>query len=168
MNLPKVAVLRKMFDEHHQALSGFCQPHLNETDAILTPAQIINHAQKASGIVSFVSDALTAEVIDALPSLKVIANVAVGYSNINLAACRARGIIVTNTPDVLTKTTAELGLALLFASMRRLSEAQSWLRAGQWQGWAFVNGWERIYRAQPWVFWGWDALVRKLPNAPLP
>jgi len=68
-------------------------------------------------------------------SLKVVANFAVGYDNVDLDACRERGVIVTNTPDVLTEATAELAMALTFAAARRMSDAERDLRAGRWGGW---------------------------------
>ncbi len=74
------------------------------------------------------------EVLGTAPNLKVIANVAVGYDNIDLAAARRRGIIVTNTPDVLTETTADFAWALLMATARRVVKADKFLRAGKWQG----------------------------------
>ncbi|MFN2612477.1 MAG: 2-hydroxyacid dehydrogenase [Solirubrobacterales bacterium] len=76
------------------------------------------------------------ELLDAAgPQLKVVANFAVGYDNVDLPACRARGLIVTNTPEVLTEATAELALALTLAAARHLSEAERDLRAGNWKGW---------------------------------
>jgi lactate dehydrogenase-like 2-hydroxyacid dehydrogenase len=68
-------------------------------------------------------------------SLKVVANFAVGYDNIDLEACRARGVVVTNTPDVLTNATAELAVALMLAAVRRMGEAERTVRAGEWTGW---------------------------------
>jgi glyoxylate reductase len=77
-----------------------------------------------------------AEVLDACgEGLKVVANFAVGYDNVDLEACRERGVIVTNTPDVLTEATAELALALTLAAARRMSDAERDLRAGRWRGW---------------------------------
>ena len=70
------------------------------------------------------------------PSLKVVANVAVGYNNIDVAACRARGIVVTNTPDVLTNACADFTWALILAVTRRLGEGERVVRAGTWTGWA--------------------------------
>lgn len=82
------------------------------------------------------------EVIDdallaACPRLKVISNIAVGYNNIDVAACTRRGIVVTNTPDVLNEATADHAWALLLAAARRVTEAERWLRAGQWRRWSF-------------------------------
>ena len=77
-----------------------------------------------------------AELLDAAgPSLRVVANFAVGYDNVDVAACRERGVVVTNTPDVLTNATAELAVALMLAAARRLGEAERIVRAGRWTGW---------------------------------
>jgi glyoxylate reductase len=87
--------------------------------------------------VCLLTDAIDASVLDAAgPSLKVVANVAVGYNNIDLPACRARGVAVTNTPDVLTNACADFTWALILAVTRRLGEGERQLRAGQWKGWA--------------------------------
>lgn len=100
----------------------------------LTRAEVI--AAQPQALVCLLSDRVDAELLDALPELQVVANVAVGIDNIDLAAATARGVCVTNTPDVLTEATAELTLALLLAAARRLSEGEKLIRAGQWQGWA--------------------------------
>jgi glyoxylate reductase len=90
----------------------------------------------ANAIVPDPSVSIDAEVLEAAGDrLKVIANFAVGYDNIDLDACRERGIVVTNTPDVLTEATAELAMALTFAAARRMSDAERDLRAGGWGGW---------------------------------
>jgi glyoxylate reductase len=79
---------------------------------------------------------IDAELIEAAgPQLKIVANFAVGYDNIDVEACRSRGVVVTNTPDVLTDATAELTVALMLAAARRIGEAERLLRAGEWTGW---------------------------------
>jgi glyoxylate reductase len=87
------------------------------------------------GAVSQLTDHFTAEVINALPKLRVIANVAVGFDNIDLEAATKRNVIVTNTPGVLTETTADFAFALLMAAARRIAEADRFLRAGRWREW---------------------------------
>jgi glyoxylate reductase len=77
-----------------------------------------------------------AELLDAAgASLKVVANFAVGYDNVDLEACRERGVVLTNTPDVLSNATAELAVALMLAAARRMGEAERMVRAGKWTGW---------------------------------
>ena len=90
----------------------------------------------ASALVADPSVAIDAELLDACgDQLRVVANFAVGYDNVDLDACRERGVVVTNTPDVLTEATAELAMALTFAAARRMSDAERDLRAGRWGGW---------------------------------
>jgi glyoxylate reductase len=90
----------------------------------------------ASALVADPSVAIDADVLDAGgEGLRVVANFAVGYDNIDLEACRQRGVVVTNTPDVLTEATAELAIALTLAAARRMSDAERDLRAGHWRGW---------------------------------
>jgi glyoxylate reductase len=82
------------------------------------------------------TDRIDAEVLDAGPDLRIVANIAVGYNNIDVDACRARGIVVTNTPDVLTNACADFTWSLILAVTRRLGEAERQLRRGDWKGWA--------------------------------
>jgi gluconate 2-dehydrogenase len=82
---------------------------------------------------------VTAEVIAAAPQLKAVCNFAVGYNNIDLAACTKAGVMATNTPGVLDDTTADLAWALLMATARRLPAAERWLRNGEWKGWQFIQ-----------------------------
>jgi gluconate 2-dehydrogenase len=78
-----------------------------------------------------------AEVLDANPQLKVVANMAVGYNNFDVPACTARGVLCTNTPDVLTETTADFGFALMMAAARRVTESEHYLRRGEWSKWFY-------------------------------
>jgi len=80
---------------------------------------------------------IDAEVLDANPQLKVVAQMAVGYNNIDVAACTARGVLATNTPDVLTETTADFGFSLMMAAARRITESEHYLRRGEWNKWFY-------------------------------
>jgi glyoxylate reductase len=101
-----------------------------------TRGRILEIAPGAAALVSDPSVAIDAELLDACgDELRVVANFAVGYDNVDLEACRARGVAVTNTPDVLTEATAELAIALTLAAGRRMSDAERDLRAGRWRGW---------------------------------
>ena len=101
-----------------------------------TRAKLFEMAPGASALVLDPSVPVDAELLDACGErLRVVANFAVGYDNIDLDACGERGIAVTNTPDVLTEATAELALALTLAAARRMSDAERDLRAGRWRGW---------------------------------
>jgi len=101
-----------------------------------TRERVLELAPGASALVPDPSVAVDAELLDACgETLRVVANFAVGYDNVDLDACRERGVAVTNTPGVLTEATAELALALTLAAARRLSDAERDLRAGHWGGW---------------------------------
>jgi glyoxylate reductase len=106
--------------------------------------ELLTRAATADAIVSQLTDKIDRAVIDAAPSLRVIANIAVGYDNIDLAAARERGIVVTNTPDVLTNAVAEFTWALILAVTRRVPEGDRLVRRGAWKGWAldFLPGME--------------------------
>jgi glyoxylate reductase len=80
---------------------------------------------------------IDAKLLDACSNLKIVCNVAVGYNNIDLAACGAHGVLATNTPDVLNEGTADHAWALMLSAARRVTEAERWLRAGHWKGWRF-------------------------------
>jgi glyoxylate reductase len=97
---------------------------------------LVRGARDAEGLLSLLTDRVDAELIDAAPHLKAIANYAVGTDNVDLAAATARGIPVGNTPDVLTETTADLAFALMLAAARRITEADAAVRAGDWLEWS--------------------------------
>lgn len=87
-------------------------------------------------LLCLLTERIDAEVLDAAPELRIVANLAVGYDNIDVAAANARGVVVTNTPDVLTDATAELTWALILSAARRVIEGDTLVRAGRWQGWS--------------------------------
>ncbi len=109
---------------------------LNTNDTPLTADQLADAVRTADALVPTVSDPVTAATLNTSPRrLKIIANYGVGYNNIDLETASRLGIVVTNTPDVLTDDTADLTMALLLMTARRLSEGARELRAGQWTGW---------------------------------
>lgn len=97
--------------------------------------ELLRRVAEADALVSMVTEQVDAELLDAAPRLRMVANVAVGYDNIDVDACTQRGVAVANTPGVLTETTAELTLALILATSRRLLEAADAVRAGEWPDW---------------------------------
>lgn len=135
--MQKVLVARAVFPEVLARLSQHFDVDANQEDHILGVEGMKARLADKAGALTSVTDPLPAAVIDGAPGLKAICNIAVGFNNIDLAACNRRGILATNTPGVLDDTTADLAWALLMASARRLPAAERWLRAGQWQGWAF-------------------------------
>jgi glyoxylate reductase len=105
-------------------------------DATLSPAELRLRVADKQVLVCLLTDAIDSQVFDAAPWLKIVANIAVGFNNIDVARARARGIIVTNTPDVLTESVADFTWALLLSITRRVSEGERLVRSGRWKGWA--------------------------------
>jgi glyoxylate reductase len=105
-------------------------------DALPAPSVLREGLCQADAAIVTLGDFIDAETIRAATRLKILANYAVGYNNIDLAAARARGLIVTNTPDVLTDATADLTWALLLATARRVAEGDALVRSGRWTGWS--------------------------------
>jgi glyoxylate reductase len=106
------------------------------TTGPLSAKTLLTTAPGAQALVSMVTDIVNTQVLEAGADLRIVANVAVGYNNINVEAAHKRGIVVTNTPNVLTDTTADLAWALTLALTRRISEGERLLRRGAWKGWA--------------------------------
>ena len=109
---------------------------VHESETKPTAGEIAAAAAGCAGIVGLVRDSIDAALMDRLPGLRAIANYGVGYDNIEVEAATARGILVTNTPDVLTDATADLTFALLLAVARRLGEGEAMVRAGEFHGWS--------------------------------
>ena len=105
-------------------------------DVLPTPSALREGLCQADAAIVTLGDLIDAETIQAATKLKILANYAVGYNNIDLAAARQRGLIVTNTPDVLTDATADLTWALILATARRVVEGDALVRSGQWTGWS--------------------------------
>ena len=135
MSKPKVLLTRRIPSSALATLDAACEVERNEGD-LLSPEQLKARIADKEGLVCLLTDAITAEVMDAAPRLKVIANVAVGYNNVDVPAATARGIVVTNTPEVLTEATADLAWALIMDVTRRVSEGDRLIRRGAWKGWA--------------------------------
>lgn len=113
----------------------------NETDVPLSKAELIRRLRDKDGLVCHIISTIDEGVLAACPGLKVIANVAVGFNNIDVAAAQRRGVVVTNTPDVLTETTADFAWTLLMAAARRVVEADHFARAGEWKAWKWDLLW---------------------------
>jgi glyoxylate reductase len=96
---------------------------------------LVREAAASDGLVALVTDRIDGALLDAAPRLRVVSNVAVGYDNIDVPAATARGVVVTNTPGVLTETTADFAFALLLAAARRVAKADRFTRAGRWTSW---------------------------------
>lgn len=106
-------------------------------DQVITREDLLEGVRGVEGLLPILTETVDKEVMDAAgPQLKIIANYAVGYNNIDVPEATKRGIIVTNTPGVLTETTADLTWAIILATARRLGEGERYLRAGKWTSWA--------------------------------
>ncbi len=134
---PRVLVARRVFDSVVQRLAAHFEVETNDDDTVWSKAELIARLQGKSGAFITGSERIDAEVLDACPELKAVCNMAVGYNNIDLAACTARGVLASNTPDVLTETTADFGFALMMAAARRMAESEHFLRRGEWSKWAY-------------------------------
>lgn len=108
----------------------------NEAPGAMPAEELAARIRGKEGLISVLTDKVTPELLAAADRLKVVANIAVGYENINVPAARARGVAVTNTPDVLTEATAELTWALILAAARRIAEGDRLIRRDGWKGWA--------------------------------
>ncbi|MDQ0190614.1 D-glycerate dehydrogenase [Alicyclobacillus cycloheptanicus] len=135
---PRIFVTRKLPDSVMRELNAWADVVCHDaTDEPVPRDVLLRQVQGCAGILSLITERIDAEVMDAAgPTLQIVANLAVGYDNIDVAAAKARGVLVTNTPDVLTETTADLTFGLLLAAARRIPEAERTLRAGEWRTWS--------------------------------
>ena len=135
--MPSVLVTRKLPASVIARLDAVASVDVHASDVPLTPEELRWRAAGKDAVVCMLTDVIDAALFDAAPSVKIVANVAVGYNNIAVAEARARGVLVTNTPDVLTDSVADFTWALMLAVTRRLSEGERLVRRGAWKGWAF-------------------------------
>lgn len=136
MSLGRVYVTRPIPQAGIDLLRQECDVTVFEDeDRLPTKEEVIQGVQGKDALLSLLTEEISADVMDAAPGLKVISNYAVGYNNIDVQAATERGIVVTNTPGVLTETTADFAWALLMSIARRVVEADRYTRAGKFQGW---------------------------------
>ncbi|MCR1833501.1 D-glycerate dehydrogenase [Oceanobacillus caeni] len=137
MNKPSIYITRKIPRELVNIYENQYDIRMWEKEEEPVPREIlVKEIQHADGIISMLSEKIDEELLSKAPHLKVVANLAVGFDNINVDAAKKRGIIITNTPDVLSETTADLGFALLMATARRVIEANNYIKTDQWKNWA--------------------------------
>jgi len=133
---PVVVVTRRLPVAVEEAVAKDFEARLNREDRPLTAQELQDALRSADGLLPTVTDKLTADVLAAEPlRTKIIANFGVGFNNIDVQAAKARGVAVSNTPDVLTDATADIAMTLMLMAMRRTGEGERELRAGQWTGW---------------------------------
>ena len=134
---PRVLVTRRLPSSVIARLEESCDVDLYTGNTAISRDELLPRIAGKHALVCLLTDTIDAAVLDAAgPQLKIVANVAVGYNNIDVPACRARGVAVTNTPDVLTNACADFTWALILAVTRRLGEGERVVRAGTWGGWA--------------------------------
>ena len=125
MTKPSILVARAIFPETIAKLAQHFEVESNPSDTVWTKAELTARLAGKAGAFTTGSERIDAEVLAACPQLKICANMAVGYNNFDVAAMTAAGVLATNTPDVLTETTADFGFALLMATARRVTESES-------------------------------------------
>ncbi len=141
---PSVLLTRRVPSAVLSRLEAACEVDLYDGASAIPRAELLGRVPGKQALVCLLTDRVDQEVLAAGADLRIVANVAVGYDNIDVMSASARGIVVTNTPDVLTEATAELTWALILAMTRRLPEGDRLVRRGAWKGWAldFMLGME--------------------------
>lgn len=135
--MSRALVTRKLPSSVIAKLEAVCEVDLYTGNQAISRDELLLRVKGKDALVCLLTDTIDTVLLDAAgPQLKVVANVAVGYNNIDVAACRARGVVVTNTPDVLTNACADFTWGLILAVTRRLGEGERQVRAGAWGGWA--------------------------------
>ena len=135
MGKPKVFVTRIIPDEGLDQIRAFCDATVWE-DELPPPREVLlRETRDCDGLVSLLTDQIDGELMDACPRLRVVSNYAVGFDNLDIPAGTSRGILMGNTPGVLTETTADFAFALLMAAARRIVEGADYVRAGRWKTW---------------------------------
>jgi gluconate 2-dehydrogenase len=134
---PSVLVARNIFPDIVDRLRAHFDVDLHADAAPMPRDELVRRLQGKQGALITSTERIDAGLLAACPELKAVCNMAVGYNHVDVEACTARGVWVTNTPDVLTETTADLGFALMMAAARRIAESEHFLRAGKWEHWAY-------------------------------
>ena len=139
MQKPKILVARAIFPEALAKLEESFDVRSNQEDRIFSPEELQKELSGVVGALVAGSERIDANALANAKDLKIVANISVGYNNFDVPAITAAGVMATNTPDVLTDTTADFGFALLMATARRITESEHWVRAGHWDKWSIVN-----------------------------
>ncbi|MBS3989576.1 MAG: D-glycerate dehydrogenase [Dethiobacter sp.] len=143
MKKPKVYVTRRLPQKALDMIAAECEMQVNPYDRVMTRQELEEAIKEVDGILCLLTDSIDASLLNLNPNLKVLANYAVGFNNIDVAACTQRRIAVSNTPGVLTETSADLAWALIMTVARRIVEADRFTREGKFDGWGpmmFLGG----------------------------
>jgi lactate dehydrogenase-like 2-hydroxyacid dehydrogenase len=133
---PPVLLTRRIPSSVFSRLEAACDVDLHDGPGAIEPKELKRRLAGKQGLICVLTDKIDGDVVDAAPDLRIVANIAVGYDNIDLPAVKARGIVVTNTPDVLTEAVAEFTWGLILSLTRRITEGDRLVRRGGWHGWA--------------------------------
>lgn len=132
----RVLLTRRIPSAIFERLAAAAEVDLYEGSSAMPADELLARVRDKDALISVITDKVTREVVGAADRLKIVANIAVGYDNIDVPAVKAHGVIVTNTPDVLTEATAELTWALILSAARRVTEGDRLIRRNGWKGWA--------------------------------
>ncbi len=135
---PKILVARAIFPDALAKLEETFEVHSNQADHVFSPDELRKHLAQVEGALVFGSERIDHNALSDAKDLKIVANISVGYNNFDIPAMTAARVMATNTPDVLTDTTADFGFALLMATARRITESEHWIRNGQWDKMSIV------------------------------
>lgn len=138
-NKPKILVTRAIFPDQLAQLEKAFEVRSNQADQVFTPAELQKELSSVVGALVTGSERIDASALLNAKDLKIAANISVGYNNFDVPAMSSAGVMATNTPDVLTDTTADFGFALLMATARRITESEHWIRNGQWDKWSILH-----------------------------
>jgi gluconate 2-dehydrogenase len=136
---PRILVARAIFPDSLVKLEKSFDVISNQGDEIFSPHELRKHLSQVEAALVAGSERIDQAALADAKNLKIVANISVGYNNFDVPAMTAAGIMATNTPDVLTDTTADFGFALLMATARRITESEHWIRNGQWNKWSIVH-----------------------------
>ncbi|MES2993476.1 MAG: D-glycerate dehydrogenase [Pseudomonadota bacterium] len=136
MSQPAVLVCRAVFPDIVDRLREHFDVEDNPSDVVWTQAELIQRLQGKAGVFITGTQPIDTALLDACPQLRAVCSMAVGYNNVDVPACTAHGVVVSNAPDVLTETTADFGFALMMATARRIAESEHFLRSGAWTKWS--------------------------------
>jgi len=135
MPKPKVYATHQLFEEARQILEAACDVEYWANEERPPREEVLRRVKDKEGLICLLTEKVNDELLRAAPKLRIAANVAVGYDNIDVDACTRRGVVATNTPGVLDETTADFAWTLMMAVARRLAEGEQLARSGNWKGW---------------------------------
>src|SRR5215469_6449105 len=137
MPKPPVFATRPLFPAAQQILNANCDSEYWTKPERISKEELHQRIKDKEGLVALLTERVNEDLLRAAPKLRIVANIAVGFDNIDVPACTRRGVVVTNTPGILDETTADFAWTLMLAVARRVVEADQYVRAGNWKGWNF-------------------------------